>query len=55
MQGSVDESKIPERKPALDLIEEAIHLLRRAPSGIHICYYTGVCPLCFRCCISGPT
>ena len=30
--------------PALDLIEEATHLLRSAPLGVHLCYYTGSIP-----------
>ena len=31
-------------KGALDLIEEATHLLRRAPSRALLCYYTGALP-----------
>lgn len=36
--------KSPHGKPALDLIEEAVHLLRGAPLGVHVCYYTGTAP-----------
>src|SRR5439155_4820129 len=31
-------------KPALDLIEEAVHLLRGAPAGVLACYYLGALP-----------
>ena len=36
--------KSPPVKPALDLLEEAVHLLRNAPAGVHLCYYTGSVP-----------
>ena len=36
--------KDPAEKPALDLLEEAVHLLRRAPLSVHLCYYMGAIP-----------
>src|ERR1043165_4750921 len=32
------------RRPALDLIEEAVHLLRRAPGSAFALYYIGAIP-----------
>jgi len=37
-------AKSSKGKPALELIEEALHLLRHAPAGVHLCYYTGSVP-----------
>lgn len=31
-------------RPALDLVEEAVHLLRDAPLGVHIAYHLGTVP-----------
>ncbi len=31
-------------RPALELIEEAVHLLRGAPLGVHLCYHMGTAP-----------
>lgn len=39
-----DKKKTPAGKPALDLLEEAVQLLRSAPGPVHLCYYTGSIP-----------
>ena len=31
-------------RPALDLIEDAVHLLREAPLGVHLAYHVGTAP-----------
>ena len=36
--------KQPNGKPALELVEEAVHLLRGAPVVAHLCYYVGSIP-----------
>ncbi|MGB8355530.1 MAG: DUF4129 domain-containing protein [Chthoniobacteraceae bacterium] len=36
--------KLRKSKPAIDLIEEAIHLLRIAPGTVHVLYYAGSVP-----------
>ena len=41
------------RYGAVDLLEDAVHLLRQAPAGTLACYWTGAFPLAVRNAVYG--